>query len=167
MNYLKVGVIASTHGLRGGMKIHPMTDEAVRFKELKWVYLQGSNRKWAIKEVKIRPKDLVLYLEGLDTIEAVEPLRGKYLFSDETQRPKLEEDRYYIADLVGLKVCLMNGDLIGTLSQVIETGAHDVYVINSVDGTKEWMIPAVKAFVKDIALTEQKVYIEPIEGMLT
>jgi len=167
MSFLKVGVITSTHGLRGGIKVHPMTDDSSRFKNLKWIYMEGSDKKWVIKEVKIRPKDLVLLLEGLDTIEQVEPLRGKYLYSDETQRPALEEDRYYIADLIGLKVCLMNGDIIGTLSQVVSTGAHDVYVITSVDGSKEWMIPAVKEFVKRVSLEEKRVFVEPIEGMLS
>ncbi|MDW7670639.1 MAG: ribosome maturation factor RimM [Bacillota bacterium] len=167
MDYLKVGVITSTHGLRGGIKVYPMTDDSDRFKNMKWVYIEGSDRKWIIREIKIRPKDLILQLEGLDSIEQVEPLRGKHLYSDETQRPELEEDRYYIKDLVGLQIYLTDGEHVGTLTQVISTGAHDVYVVTSLDGKKEWMIPAVKAFIKKISLEEQQVIIEPIEGLLS
>lgn len=166
MKYLKVGVIKSTHGLRGGMKVHPMTDDSSRFNHLRWVYVEGDQRKWMIKDVKIRPKDVVILLEGLESIEQVELLRGKHLYSDEEQRQELEKDRYYVADLIDLQVYHINGELIGYLKQVIPTGAHDVYVVRSIDGKKEWMIPAVKAFVKAILLEEKKIIIEPIEGLL-
>ena len=167
MKYLKVGVITTTHGLRGGIKVLPMTDSADRFKHLEWVYIEGSDQKWFIKEVKIRPKDVVLLLEGLDSIEKVEPLRGKHLFTDEDQRQELEDDQYYVSDLIGLKVFHVNGERIGTLTQVIPTAAHDVYVVKSIDEKEEWMIPAVKVFIKDILLEEGKVVVDPIEGMLT
>ncbi len=167
MKYLKVGVITTTHGLRGGIKVLPMTDRLDRFKNLEWVYIEGQDKKWLIKDVKIRPKDVILELEGLDTIEKVEPLKGKYLLTDEDQRQALEDDQYYVSDLIGLQVHLMNGELIGTLTQVIPTGAHDIYVVKSIDEKKEWMIPAVKAFIKDISLEEGKVLVEPIEGLLT
>jgi 16S rRNA processing protein RimM len=167
MKYLKVGIITTTHGLRGGIKVLPMTTSADRFNNLEWVYIEGSSQKWLIKDVKIRPKDVVLLLEGLDTIEKVEPLRGKYLLTDEHQRQKLEEDQYYVVDLIGMKVCLLDGEMIGSVVQVIPTGAHDIYVVKSIDGEKEWMIPAVKAFIKDIIMEESKILIEPIEGLLT
>lgn len=167
MKFLKVGVITTTHGLRGGIKVLPMTNNADRFKKLEWVYLEGSSEKWLIKDVKIRPKDVVLLLEGIDSIEEAEPLRGKYLLTDENQRQTLEEDQHYVADLIGMQVCLLNGELVGSLVQVIPTGAHDIYVVKSIDGKKEWMIPAVKAFIKDIILEESKILIEPIEGLLT
>lgn len=166
MKYLKVGVITTTHGLRGGMKVLPLTDDTSRFKQLEWVYIEGDQRKWMIRDVKIRPKDVVLLLEGLESIEQVEPLRGKHLYSDENQRQELEEDRYYVTDLIGLQVYHVNGELIGHLKQVIPTGAHDIYVVQSVDGKSEWMIPAVKAFVKEILLEENRMIIEPIEGLL-
>ncbi len=167
MKYLKVGVITTTHGLRGGIKVLPMTDRLDRFKNLEWVYIEGHDNKWFIKDVKIRPKDVIVVLEGLDTIEKVEPFKGKYLLTDEDQRQELEDDRYYVADLIGLQVHLMNGEFIGTLTQVIPTGAHDIYVVKSINGEKEWMIPAVKAFIKEILMEEGKVFIEPIEGLLT
>jgi len=167
MKYLKVGVITTTHGLRGGIKVLPMTDRLDRFKNLEWVYIEGQDKKWIIKDVIIRSKDVILLLEGLDTIEKVEPLRGKYLLTDEDQRQELEDDQYYVVDLIGLQVHLVDGEMIGTLIQVIPTGAHDIYVVKSINGEKEWMIPAVKAFIKDISLEDGKVLVEPIEGLLT
>jgi 16S rRNA processing protein RimM len=167
MNYLKVGVIATTHGVRGGLKIHPMTDDHARFQELKWVYMEGSEKKWKIKEVKIRPKDVIMYLEGLDTMNDAEPLRGKYLYTDETQRKPLEEDRHYVSDLIGLHVHLTDGTKVGVLSEVLTTGAHDVYVVTSSDEKNQWMIPAVKDFIISISLEDRKIIIDPIEGMLS
>jgi 16S rRNA processing protein RimM len=167
MKYLKVGVIATTHGIRGGLKIHPMTDDHERFLELDWVYLEGSDKKWKIKEIKLRPKDLILYLEGLESMNDAEALRGKFLYTDETQRKQLEDDRYYVSDLIGLTVCLTNGEIVGSLTDVMRTGAHDIYVVTSSDGSKEWMIPAVTEFVKSVSLEERKMIIDPIEGMLS
>lgn len=167
MKMLKVGVVATTHGLKGGLKVVPMTDEPERFYDLKWIYLEGSQQKWRIRDVKIRPKDIILQLDDIDSIEQAELLRGKYLYSDETQRPALQEDQYYISDLVGMNVMHVNGELIGTLIRVINTGGHDIYVVSSTDKQKEWMIPAVKAFVKEVSVTKRIIMIDPIEGLLT
>jgi len=167
MKYLKVGLIATTHGLKGGLRVRPLTDHADRFLELEWLYIEGSDQKWIIREVKVRPKDLILYLEGLNHIDQAEPLRGKHLYTDETQRPALEPDRYYVSDLVGLKAVYPDGREMGTLTQVFSTAAHDVYVITSPNGKNEWMIPAVKEFVLEILPEAGKVVIDPIEGMLT
>ncbi|SMP47101.1 ribosome maturation factor RimM [Anoxynatronum buryatiense] len=167
MKYLKVGFIATTHGIKGGLRVRPMTDDAARFLELEWLYIEGSDQKWVISEVKIRPKDVILYFKGLNHIDQAELLRGKHLYTDETQRPALEADRHYVSDLVGLQAVYPDGREMGTLTQVISTAAHDVYVITSPDGKDEWMVPAVKVFVLEILPEDGKIVIDPIEGMLS
>lgn len=166
MKYLKVGVITTTHGLKGGVKVFSLTDTPQRFQELRWVYLNEGGERIPIQDVKIRPKDIIVYLQGIDSIEKAEKLRGKPLLSDESQRVPLEEDRYYVADLVGLRVVLPDGEHVGTVTRVMETGAHDIYVVEALGNGKEWMVPAVKEFVKEINISKRVMVVDPIEGLL-
>ncbi len=167
MRFLKVGVVSNTHGVRGALKVKCLADDAERFLELAWVYTMEPEIRHMICDVTIRPKDILLFLEGVDTMSQAEELKGKYLYTDETQRKALEEDQHYIADLVGLKVYDVEDAFVGTVEQVMPTGASDILIIRSADGTQQYMVPAVKAFVREISPEKGIIIIDPIEGMIT
>lgn len=162
---LKVGKIINTHGVRGDLKVFPLTDYMERFEELSWVYVDGSNEKLYIKNVKYMPTVVLLSFEGYEDINLVEKFKDKYLLIDESQRMDLPKDTYYIADIVGLDVYTAQNEYMGKVKDIIQTGSNDVYVIEGGDN-KEIMIPAVKEFIPEICLEEGKIIIDPIEGMI-
>ena len=167
MKYLKVGIITNTHGVRGGLKVKSLADEPERFLQLEWVYVHEEKKKMTVQKAVVRPKDILLHIEGINDMNQAEALKGCYLYTDESQRGNLEKDRYYVADLLGLPVYDTQSRLIGKLEKVLPAGANDIYVVQSVDKSKEYMIPAVKAFVHTISLDKGYIIIDPIEGMIT
>lgn len=164
-NMLKVGKIINTHGIRGGLKVFPLTDYAERFEELDWVYIEDRDEKFYIKDIRYMLDTVVLSFEKYENINLVEKFKGKYLFIDGSQRRNLPEDTHYIADIIGLDVYMVNGGYVGTVKDIIQAGSNEVYVIECEEG-REIMIPAAKEFIPEIDLEKGKVVIDPIEGMI-
>ncbi|MDI9475950.1 MAG: ribosome maturation factor RimM [Natronincolaceae bacterium] len=162
---LRVGKIINTHGIKGDLKVLPLTDYMERFEELDWVYLDGNNEKFYIRNVKYMPTVVLLSFKGYEDINLVKKFRDRYLLIDESQRRDLPEDTHYIADIVGLDVYTVENKHIGKVKDIIQTGSNEVYVIED-ENDKEIMIPAVKEFIIDIRLDERKIIIDPIEGMV-
>ncbi|SHK12065.1 ribosome maturation factor RimM [Tepidibacter formicigenes] len=166
VEYFKVGQIVNTQGLKGEMRVYPLTDYKERFEELDWVYIGDDlETKYEIEKVRYKNNLAVLKIKGIDNVNEVEKLRNRYLKVPRENARKLEEDEYFIADLIGLKSFTLSGDYIGILEDVIQTGANDVYVIKNEEG-KEFLIPAVKKFVPEINMEDKKIIIDPIEGMI-
>ena len=140
----RVGVITSTHGLKGEVKVFPTTDDPGRFRKLKKVtlYLGSEKRQLKVRKVSFFKQFVILGFEGLDTIEDVERLRGKDLLVDRKDAIALPEGRYFIADLIGLRVINEQDEEIGILQDVLETGANDVYVAVRPDG-RELLLPVI------------------------
>ena len=130
---LKVGVITTTHGVRGEVKVFPTTDDAERFLELEYVLLDTGRelRRLDIKNVRFFKNLVILKFDGIDNIDDIEKYKGKDLWIPREEAQELGEDEYYIADLQGLNVVLEDGTEFGTLRDVMETGANDVYIIDS------------------------------------
>ncbi|SDY92035.1 ribosome maturation factor RimM [Tindallia californiensis] len=166
MEFLKVGVVTNAHGINGGMKVKCLADELERFLELEWLYVGETHMRYDIENVKIRSKDLLLYLSDIETMNKALELKGSYLYTDKSQRHKLEEDQFYIADLIGMKVFDVNHCLVGHVEKINSSGAQDILVVKSQEN-KEYLIPNVKAFVKKISVEEGFMIIEPIEGLIT
>lgn len=162
---LRVGKIANTHGIKGDIKVIPLTDYMERFEELEWVYMDDYEEKFYIQNVKYKKNTVILSFKGYDDINLVEKFKNKYIFIDDTQRRKLPADTYYIADIIGLDVYNIKNEYIGKVKDIIQTGPNEVYVIKG-DDNKEIMIPSVKEFIPEISLKEGKVVINPIEGMI-
>lgn len=148
------------------MRIYPLTDYPERFEEVGWVFIGDDfDKKIKIQKVRYKKNIVILKLEGIDSIEQVELLRNRYLYIPRESR-ELPEDTYYIDDLIGLKVYLVDGAYVGVMEDVFSTaGANDVYVIRSQEG-REIMIPAVGEFVKEIDIHGGRITIDPIEGMI-
>jgi 16S rRNA processing protein RimM len=157
---LEIGKIAGTHGVRGELRVEPWCDSPDFLAGFPCVYFNG---KQQYRVLSARPhKSLVLMmLEGVDTVEAAQALRGTVIYIDRSGIT-LPEGRYFVQDLVGLAV--FNGtERVGTLYDVLNAPAHDVYVVRGEDG--ERMIPAVPEFVKEIDIDAGIIRVELIEGM--
>ena len=165
MQELRVGVVAQTHGLKGDVKVFPTTDDPKRFKKLKNVMIDlGRERKQLkITRVAFFKEYVILHFEGYENIDDVQKFRGKDLIIDRKDAIALEEGRYFIGDLIGLKVLTEDGKEIGTLSDVLETGANDVYAVSVPGQEKELLLPAIPDCIKEVKPEEgyMKVYLMP------
>lgn len=166
-NLLKVGVISSTHGIRGEVKVFPTTDDPQRFKKLKSVLLDNGKEKRDLKiqGVKFFKQFVILKFEEIDDINDVEKYKGSSLYVTRDQAVKLQKDEYFIADLIGLAVISDDESLKGTLKDVIETGANDVYVIELLDG-RELLLPAIKECVLSVDIEKGQMRIHLLDGLL-
>lgn len=178
-NMLRVGVISSTHGIKGEVKVYPTTDDPKRFEQLKKVYLDykfkgiRENEKQKIVELEIQgvryfKQFAILKFKGINDINDIEKYKGMDLYVTREDAIPLEEDEYYIADLIGLTVIDENDDVLGELVDVMQTGANDVYIVKTNEklGNKEIMIPAIKDCIKEISITDKQIKVHIMEGLL-
>lgn len=165
--YFQVGIITSTHGVRGEVKVFPTTDDARRFKRLKNVILDTGKEQISmeIEGVKFLKQFVVLKFKGIDTINDVEKYRKSSLLVERKDAVRLGRDEYYVADLEGLTVRGEDGADIGILKSVMETGANDVYVIALNDG-RELLLPAIKQCVLEVDVEAGFIRIHILEGLL-
>lgn len=164
---LQVGVISSTHGVRGEVKVFPTTDDMKRFKRLKEVILDTGKEEIAleIEGVKFFKQFVILKFKGYDNINDIEKYKGKSLLVTRENAVRLRKDEYFIADLQGLTVVDENDKVIGTLRDVMETGANDVYIIDMTDG-RELLIPAIKECVLQVDMEAGKMQIHLMDGLM-
>lgn len=160
--FIMIGQIINTHGLKGEVKVLSLTDDVKRFKDLKQVYVGGEERK--VSSCKFLNDKVVLKIEGIDTIEQAMKYKNKPLEVTRENAAKLEEGRYYIADLVGCKVIDTEGEELGNIDEVIQTPSNDVYWIK---GKKELLIPAIKSIVINIDIEKEEVVIKPVKQWLS
>ena len=163
---LQVGVITTTHGIRGEVKVYPTTDDAHRFDYLESVLLDTGKElcELEIQRVKYFKQFVILKFRDVDNINDIEPYKGKSLYVTRDFAVPLEENEYYIADLIDMDVFLEDGSLFGTLKDVMETGANDVYVIHTTD-KKEVLVPAIKDCVKEVDVEQNKMIIHLLKGL--
>ena len=164
---LKVGVITTTHGVRGEAKVYPTTDEPERFLDLDYVLLDTGRelRKLEIKNVKFFKNLVILKFKGVDNINDIEKYKGRDLWIPREEGQELEEDEYYIADLLGMSVVLEDGQEFGTLKDVMETGANDVYIIDSAEHG-EVLLPAIRECILDVDLEKNVMTIHLMKGLI-
>jgi 16S rRNA processing protein RimM len=166
-NLLRVGVISSTHGVRGEVKVYPTTDDVNRFKSLKNVILDTGREHMdlEIQGVKFFKNMVILKFKGYDSIDDIEKYKGKDLLITRDQAVELGPDENFIFDLIGLRVVTEDGQEFGTLTDVIKTGANDVYEVKTAEG-KEVLLPAIKECVLNVDLTEGTVTVHIMDGLL-
>ena len=159
----QVGIITNTHGIAGEVKVFPTTDDPKRFKKLKEVILEPEkeNRILHITGVKFVKNLVVLKFQEFASINDVQRLREKKLYVTRENAVKLKKKEYFIADLIGLKVQSTDGRDLGTLTDVITTGANDVYVLQG-DG-RELLVPAIRECIRavDLEAGTMTVYLLP------
>ena len=162
--FLQVGVITSPHGLAGEVKVFPSTDDPARFKKLKKVLLGEETKVLEISQVRFVKNMVILRFKDHPKIESVMGYRGKALFVSREEALPLEENQYYIPDLVGMEVVGEEGGFLGTLTEVLQTGANDVYVVKKEDG-KEILIPAIRSCILQVSTEENRMVVHLLEGL--
>lgn len=164
---LQVGIITSTHGVRGEVKVFPTTDDAGRFKRLREVLLDTGKELLPLKieGVKFFKQLVILKFKGIDDIGDVEKYRQKSLYVTRENAVRLGRDEYFIADLIGMAVTDEQGSPIGVLTDVLETGANDVYVIETADG-RELLLPAIRQCILDVDTEAGRMKVHLLEGLL-
>ena len=164
---LQVGVISSTHGIRGEVKVFPTTDDPGRFKKLKYVILDtGKEQKnLEITGVKFFKQFVILKFKGIDNINDIEKYKGKSLYVTRENAVRLKKDEYFIADLVDMQVFLEDGTFFGVLTDVMKTGANDVYCIQTQEHG-EVLIPAIGECILDVDVEGQKMTIHLMPGLV-
>lgn len=164
---LRVGVISSTHGVRGEVKVYPTTDDVNRFKKLKTVILDTGREQMtlSIESVKFFKNMVILKFKEFNNINEIEKYKGKDLLIRRDQAVNLAPNENFITDLIGLKVVTDEGKEFGTLTDVLQTGANDVYVIESLEG-KEYLFPAIPQCILDVNLESQMVTVHILDGLL-
>jgi 16S rRNA processing protein RimM len=163
---LKVGVITTTHGIRGEVKVYPTTD-ADRFLDLEYVLLDTGRekRKLEIENVKYFKNLVILKFRGIDNINDIERYKRCPLLVERKDAVELEEDEYFIADMIGIEVVTEDDKPFGTLKDVMETGANDVYVIDT-DEHGEVLVPAIRECILDVDIENQKMKIHLMDGLI-
>ena len=163
---LQVGVITTTHGIRVEVKVFPTTDDAHRFDYLQSVLLDTGKElcELDIERVKYFKQYVILKFKDVDNINDIEPYKGKSLYVTREFAVPLKENEYYIADLIDMEVYLENGEYFGTLMDVMETGANDVYVVH-IESDKEVLIPAIKDCIKKVDVENGKMVIHLLKGL--
>ncbi len=164
---LQIGVITQTHGIRGEVKVFPTTDDPHRFRELEEVILQtgGGELRLEVVSVKFVKRFAVLKFKGLDCIDDVEKYKRCPLLVERKDAVKLEEDEYFIADMVGMDVVTEDGAHFGTLKDVLTTGANDVYVI-AAEKYGEVLVPAIRQCILQVDVRKREMKIHLLDGLV-
>ena len=164
---LQVGVITQTHGIRGEVKVFPTTDDVNRFKKLKEVLLETEKERLTltVEGVKFFKQYVILKFKEYDSINDMEKYKGARLLVPRDKAVKLQKDEYFVADLIGMQVVTEDGELFGRLKNVLETGANDVYVVETVE-SKEVLLPAIRECVLRIEMEKGIITVHIMDGLL-
>ena len=164
---LQVGIITATHGLKGEVKVYPTTDDPGRFRRLKKVILDNGKVSvdLEIESVKYFKQFVILKFKGLDDIEQVEKYRKASLYVTRENAVRLKKDEFFIADLIDMKVVNEDGSPLGTLRDVITTGANDVYEVALPEGGSV-LIPAIKECILEVDVENAVMKVHLLEGLL-
>lgn len=163
----RVGVISNTHGIRGEVKVYPTTDNVRRFDDLKEVILDTGKEQLNlhVTSVKYFKNMVILKFKEFDNINYIIPYKGMDLLVTRENAIPLEEGEYYIADIIGSKVITDEDKILGTLTDVLQTGANDVYVVKTKDG-KEVLLPSIEECILDRDIENKIVKVHIMKGLL-
>lgn len=164
---LRVGVFANTHGVRGEIKVFPTTDDVNRFCKGLPLYLDTGKEMMPLEvlSVKYFKNMVILGFKGINNINDIERYKGKDLYVDREHAVPLEENEYFICDVLGATVVTEEGEELGTLKDVMQTGANDVYVITLKNG-KEVLFPVIPECVKDIDIEGKRITVHVMKGLM-
>ncbi|MBR3035762.1 MAG: 16S rRNA processing protein RimM [Lachnospiraceae bacterium] len=164
-DYFRIGVVTAPHGVHGEMKIYPTTDDMDRFKQVNPVLLTTfrSREIKKIESVKYFKGMAILKLSGIDTMDEAEKYRKAELWVERSQLPKIP-GKYLIADLIGMDVVTEDGVSIGTLTDVWQTGANDVYVVEKHDG-KELLLPKIPSCILNVDEEDRRITVYVLPGL--
>lgn len=165
--YLEIGQIVNTNGLKGFLKVKPLTDDITRFEDLETVYIQKHKDLVAFKvqDVKYIKNMVLLKLEGIDNIGEAEKYKNFYIKINRKDAVELEENSYFIVDIIGSEVYTEENELLGKVVDVFQTGSNDVYSIKNQEG-KEILLPAISDVIKNVDIENKKIVVHLMEGLI-
>jgi 16S rRNA processing protein RimM len=161
-NFFKVGRILRAWGIRGDMKIAPFTDRPEDFLQYSHVYIGLQQQRYAVKSFRPYQGNWLLHLDGVETREAAERLHGQEIFIELAQRPR-QEGEFYAREVIGLKVRTIDGEELGEVTEILVTGANDVYVVKGARG--ETLLPARVEVIKGIDVEAGIMTVELLPGL--
>ena len=163
---LRVGVILKTHGIRGEVKVYPVTDSPDRFHSISNIILRQGKlcRYLEIEKARVQKNLVIVKFRGIDDINEVESLKGAELYVKREDGAELQEGEYYIADIIGITVKDDTGREIGTVTDVLETGANDVYIVER-PGMKDLLLPAIKDCILQVDIEENVMTVHLLDGL--
>lgn len=165
--YLEIGQIVNTIGIKGQVKVVPFTDDITQFDTLKQIYIEKRKNLelFEIEKSNYHKNMIILKLKGIDTPEQAESLRNCYIKINRKDARKLPEGTYFIVDLIGLDVYTDEEKLLGTLEDIYNAGSSDIYVVRTSEG-KQILLPAIKDVIKKVDIENKKVIVHIIEGLI-
>lgn len=165
--YIEIGQIVNSYGIKGFVKVVPYTDNPERFQEFKTIFVNYRNEllEFEIDEVKINKSVVLLKFKGMNDINQIEIYKNCYLKIKKEDLKELPDDTYFIFDLIGMEVFTDKGDFLGNISDVIQTGSNDVYIVKGKDG-KEILLPAIADVVKNVDIENKKMTVELLKGLI-
>ena len=162
--FLEAGQVVGTHGVRGEIRVQPMGDGPEFITRFRTLYLDNGKTPIRVRSARAHKNITLVQLEGIDSIDAAEQLRGRILYLNRNDA-RLPKGRYFVADLLGMRVTdVDSGKYYGKLTDVMQTGANDVYEITD-DGGIVYLMPAVKSMVIDVNIETGEMKIRPIAGI--
>ncbi len=166
-DFLEIGQIVNSYGIKGFFKVVPFTDNITRFDDLKNIYIEKNKKleKKEIEEVKYHKNLVLLKIKGIDDINDTEQYKNCYLKIDRKNAAKLPEDFYFITDIIGIEVFTEDGELLGNVIDVFPTGSNDVYVVKDELG-KQILLPAIGDVVKKVDIISKKMTVKLIAGLI-
>jgi 16S rRNA processing protein RimM len=168
-NLIAVGRILGTHGIKGQLRLHSYSGNLASLQTAKDVYLRspaGVHQKVLLKRAAYHSGKILLTLDGFNSIEQVQGLTGFELYLHRDQLPAPDTDEYYWQDLLGMSVITNKGQTLGTIKDILETGANDVYLVHDAENGREYLIPAISQVVISVSVASKTMVVAPLEGLL-
>lgn len=165
--FFEIGQIVNHFGIKGFVKVNPFTDDPEQFETLGTILIEKNKKvsEMQIEEVKYSKNQILLKLKGVDDIDEAEKYRGAMIKIPREKAKKLPEGIYFIADLLGMQVETDDGNLVGILEDIYNTGANDIYVVKNELG-KQVLLPGTKDVIKQVDMENEKIIVHLIEGLI-
>ena len=166
-DFLEIGKIVNSYGIKGFFKVVPFTDDITRFDDLKTIYIEKNKKmeEKEIEEVRYHKHLVLLKIKGIDDIGDTEQYKNCILKIDRKDAVELPEDTYFITDMIGIEVYTEENELLGTLIDIFPTGSNDVYVVKDELG-KQILLPAIGDVIKDVNIEAKKMIVKLIPGLI-
>ena len=162
--YLIIGRVLKPWGVHGELKIEVLTEFPERFASLRTVYLGDDAKPFSVENTRLHGKAALIKFKGIDRPEDADALRDQIVQVPREDAVKLPKGKLYLYQIIGLRVVTVDGEALGEITDVLDTGANDVYIVQ--DGSREILIPAIEDVVKEINLERQEVVVKLMEGLI-
>lgn len=166
LEYISIGQITNIYGIKGELKVYPLTDNISRFDDLDDIYIEENNKliKYKVQYIKYLKNMVILKLKGIENIESAVTFKNKYIKVHRKDAVKIPDNSYFICDIIDAEVFTTEGLYLGKVQDVIQTGSNDVFIIKKQDS--EILIPALKSIIKEVNIINSRIIVDLPEGLI-